>query len=391
MATNIVLDLLNVVYDAGLDGSKWVPALVKLREALGVHSCAILAENRQERQITCTANSGIKDKYLNRLQDNYYSWLGHPVIASARPREMRPGQVLLSNKLIEDDDLRGTPAYKEFFKPQGIFYFCFVPLYMGEAARVNIILNWTKKHGPLKISDLRLFQKIIPHLVRAIRIQNRLQTLESGLDALYTLIDDLSEGVVLLNRRGEVVSLNRAARNIVDGTDLFAIALHERFRVRYPEGAAEVNRLVQHAVNFQRESGRQKRRGGSVTLPKQGDPRQGDEHVYTVMILPIPHDDLLPNFESPSAVVFLGASAAVPIRLELHLASLYGLTATESRLAKLILQGQSLQECGEEMQISMNTVRTHLKRVFNKTNTSRQAQLVAKLATVVYRYALGTK
>lgn len=386
MSTNVVLDLLSLVYDAGLDDTKWVPALVKLREALGVHSCAILAENRQKRRISCTANSGIKDKYLNRLQENYYSWLSHPVIASARPREMRPGHLLLSNKLIEDRDLLGTPAYKEFFKPQGIFYFCFVPLWVGEAARVNIILNWTKKHGPLKISDLRLFQKIIPHLVRAVRIQNRLQFIQAGRDALETVVDDLSDGVILLNRRGEVVFLNRNAHKFINRKDALHVDDRRRLRVDGSERAKDLERLLRNAVSDSADKGRRDKFGANMLLP-----RQGEGEPYKLLVLSVPKEPLLPDFDSPSAVLFINEGEGSPVRLELHLAKHYGLTSTEARLAAMLLKGLSLSDSADQMEISMNTVRTHLKRIFTKTNTCRQGQLVAKMATGVYRYALGTK
>lgn len=377
MATNIVLELLGAVYDGGMEPAKWVLALAKLREVLGVHSCAILAENRLDRQIACTANSGIKDKYLNRLQENYYSWLNHPIIASARPRDMREGQILLSNKLIEDTDLLRTPAYREFFAPQGIFYFCFVPLYIGEAARVNFILNWTKKHGPLRISDLRLFRTIIPHIIRSIQIQIHIQNAVDSRNALDSVIDDLSVGVIFLNRGFEVISLNRRARGFLDKMDGLSLDRGKRLVVECHESAINLKRLLIQAVNPSLKKGRNK----TVKVP-----RKGADDAYTLLVLPLPREDVLPNLKTPVAVVFMGKAESIPVRLELQLSSLYSLTATEARLAKLLVLGKSLKESAEELQISMNTVRTHLKRIFNKTNTCRQGQLVSRLVRDVYNY-----
>ena len=55
---------------------------------------------------------------------------------------------------------------------------------------------------------------------------------------------------------------------------------------------------------------------------------------------------------------------------------LHGLTAAESRIAGGIVQGRTLQEIAGEAGISLETVRTHLKRIFRKTSTRRQAELV---------------
>ncbi len=57
----------------------------------------------------------------------------------------------------------------------------------------------------------------------------------------------------------------------------------------------------------------------------------------------------------------------------------YGLTPSEARLSSLLVQGKNLKEAAYELKITMNTVRTHLKRVFSKTDTSRQGELVALL------------
>lgn len=53
------------------------------------------------------------------------------------------------------------------------------------------------------------------------------------------------------------------------------------------------------------------------------------------------------------------------------------LTATEARLAWLLAEGHTLQSAAGQLGVTHGTVRTHLKRVFSKTGTSRQAELVA--------------
>ncbi|HWG59212.1 MAG TPA: helix-turn-helix transcriptional regulator, partial [Candidatus Acidoferrales bacterium] len=57
----------------------------------------------------------------------------------------------------------------------------------------------------------------------------------------------------------------------------------------------------------------------------------------------------------------------------------YGLTKHEASLADLLLQGSDLREAAEKLGVSMNTVRTHLRLIFEKTDTHRQAELVRVL------------
>jgi DNA-binding CsgD family transcriptional regulator len=63
-----------------------------------------------------------------------------------------------------------------------------------------------------------------------------------------------------------------------------------------------------------------------------------------------------------------------------ELAELYGLTPAETRLAGLILNGLALFEAAERLGITRNTARTHMKRIYGKTGTRRQAELIRRLA-----------
>lgn len=55
----------------------------------------------------------------------------------------------------------------------------------------------------------------------------------------------------------------------------------------------------------------------------------------------------------------------------------FGLTRAEGRVVRRLVQGRSLNEIAEELSVSAETVRTHAKRAMQKTDTHRQAELVA--------------
>ena len=61
------------------------------------------------------------------------------------------------------------------------------------------------------------------------------------------------------------------------------------------------------------------------------------------------------------------------------LSRLYGLTASEADFARELVRGHSVESAAAVRGISVQTARTHLKRVFLKTETNRQAQLIAEL------------
>jgi DNA-binding CsgD family transcriptional regulator len=54
----------------------------------------------------------------------------------------------------------------------------------------------------------------------------------------------------------------------------------------------------------------------------------------------------------------------------------FGLTTAEARLVLRLMMGDSLQCAANALGIKYETVRTHLKSIFQKTGTRRQAELV---------------
>jgi len=60
-------------------------------------------------------------------------------------------------------------------------------------------------------------------------------------------------------------------------------------------------------------------------------------------------------------------------------ASLFGLTPAEAQLSVALCQGVSLTEYAEFRGISVGTVRIQMKRILEKTDSRRQADLVGKL------------
>jgi DNA-binding CsgD family transcriptional regulator len=73
-----------------------------------------------------------------------------------------------------------------------------------------------------------------------------------------------------------------------------------------------------------------------------------------------------------------------PVPSEARLRALFELTAAEARLAQCLSRGESLEEAALKLSIKMTTARTQLAAVFAKTDTRRQAKLVAILSRIAH-------
>lgn len=78
------------------------------------------------------------------------------------------------------------------------------------------------------------------------------------------------------------------------------------------------------------------------------------------------------------------AAISLPMPSEESLRRLFDLTPAEARLAQRLACGDSVEEVAQILHIKMTTARTQLAAIFAKTDTRRQAKLVAILSRLAH-------
>jgi DNA-binding CsgD family transcriptional regulator len=86
---------------------------------------------------------------------------------------------------------------------------------------------------------------------------------------------------------------------------------------------------------------------------------------------------------SASAAIFVHNQPSFDEGLVPILATAFSLTGAEARVLSALLEGLSVSETATRFQITVNTVRWHLKRLFEKTNTNRQSDLIRLASSAI--------
>lgn len=184
-------------------------------------------------------------------------------------------------------------------------------------------------------------------------------------ELLSALLDQLTLGVVVVDRSHRVISMNRAAREIIAAGDVLQTNAHHLHAVD-ADGEASLNEAIAHAEKRSEEDS-----VGYFRLPRQGDSEP--VHGYTTGLGT--KDD--GGADAIGVVIY---DPSRPSSGERHLKRMFELTAAEARVAALIAEGVQVAEVAETLNISVHTVRTQLKNIFAKTGVGRQNELV-RLAT----------
>jgi len=185
--------------------------------------------------------------------------------------------------------------------------------------------------------------------------------------ALATL-DKLNRGVILLDADGQVRFLNRAAEVMVAGKS--GLRLRRR-RLQFEDIDATA------ALDVFLAKGTGAAECGSLVLRVDG-PRL--RSPYPVLVSPLATRSGR-NDHGAGYCVFIyepnGGQKPLPVPV---LQSLYHLTAAEARLVNALFGGQSLTESARACDVSINTAKSVLKRIFAKCAVRSQTELLLLLS-----------
>ena len=181
--------------------------------------------------------------------------------------------------------------------------------------------------------------------------------------ALATL-DKLNRGVLLVAADGRLVFANRAAKAMLGRGNGLALR-----RGRFEFTDPSIHERYQHFIETARDSD-----GGPSLVLRANGP--GPTGAYRVLVSALETEQSAAAF---SVFVYEPHTGrrALPPKL---LAALYGLCPSEARLANELFAGSSVRQAAAALDITPNTARSTLKRIFAKCSVGSQAELLQLLA-----------
>jgi DNA-binding CsgD family transcriptional regulator len=222
--------------------------------------------------------------------------------------------------------------------------------------------------GEFGQTDAKLLARLAPHLHRAVQMNRRLSLPRGATEGMADVLDRLPHGAMLVDAAARVLFANRAARSILAARDGLR-SDPDGLRADTPAQTNDLRRRIGRAAA---PAAGVEAPPGSLALARASGRRP-------LLALVTPAAGRGTARSKPAALVFVGdpelALAVPPERLR----RLYGLTRAEAAVAVALLRGDDMRAVADGLGVTLATARTHLQRVFEKTGTRRQAELVSLL------------
>lgn len=198
------------------------------------------------------------------------------------------------------------------------------------------------------LTDPRLWSRCSPHLV------------------ISSLLDLLPVGIAIVTPQARIVGINQAAQDIL-AKSLGLQNIENTLVATSARDDSTLRELIHEVADGSQSM-------GAMRLAEGGEP------PLTIAVAH-PGSSRTSRAKVATAVVFLFDILGHKQVQDSMFARVFGFTPAECTVAKMVIQGKDVAEIASTLGISTHTVRNQLKRLFVKTGTNKQAELVCTLLT----------
>jgi DNA-binding CsgD family transcriptional regulator/PAS domain-containing protein len=358
--------LIDALYGMDLRAPDWHLFLALVAQTFRSHVVTVQIHDRAHRHGRLAMAVGLSPRLMA-----LYSSLPceHPWFERGIGRLLLSG-IVDDRVLMSESELRDTPFYAGFMHEARIGHgmaLCMHANGREDLALLTINRDW--QGGTYSEQESELARSLLPHLCNAYALQQQLGWLHDESRSFHAALDQLTDGVLLLNARGQLRFCNVVAQRM-EADHLFGRRPDGRLHLHNPADEQALQRALPQLCASQ----------ASRPLIQ---PLHGPDGLLTGTIKFCPASMVAGTQWSEfdiRVIAFVKSVApgnAAGLRTDLQ--NQWGFTAAEAQLAQSLMQGQSLAEAADQGGVTINTVRTQLRSLFDKTQTRRQAELIRLL------------
>lgn len=352
-------ELLGSIYQGPLEERPWQSFLALIKTRMQADTSTLVLKRPSSGDPGVLLVDGGRTETVNSYQ--------HGMFALDPFANMKPGDVCTLLELVDEQEYRASELYKTCMEPVGMYDSLGMDMVVPDELEAGLRVTRGEQASRFTQADKDLFKAIYPHLERSIRIHVKMNRVETERSVYAGAIEQMALGSIILDENGRVLSCNHMAQQILAEHEHLSIA-RGVFQIADKERSEELKRLLEEALSASADE--------PVIAAAMRIPRRKAGSDLGALVRRIPASEWSEGQSVPSVAIFISdpdLNVETPVQI---ITRLFGFTPTEALLAMRLANGASLDEAAEQLNISRNTARTHLRAVFTKTGVSRQTLLV---------------
>ena len=356
-----ISELLGLIYDSVGDASRWSTFLEAFVHAVRGRRAGLLLRDLKRDEFTAVCWFGWPDEDIRLYLERYAPVDPWRVGGGSQPE----GAVAADFDFCSREHMESSAAFREFYSPRDCAHGMGGVILVSGTGRSVISIVRGAVDGPFGESEKATLRALMPHLKRAALLHGELGSMRSQLATFTGHLDRYPHAFLLTDAERRVLYANAAAREFAELRDGLVIEAGQILLM-----SPRQDRVFRETIGII-ASGRAPMHWLEVSRPSRGQP-------YRLMLMPVHASGVVPLGVSLPAVSVLIVDSESPAEPNLEvLRELFSLTPAEARIAGKLVLGRNVEEIAADAGISVETVRTHVKRVLSKTATDRQGELIS--------------
>lgn len=289
---------------------------------------------------------------------------GDPAVNSRVRVGKRAGElvVLDESAFTTAADMRLNPEYAEWIRTWDMHHTCLTNLVVGTDRHAGLALLRSERQGNVDVEQKRAFAALAAQARAAVRTQMALEA--QGAQLLAGAMEAVRATAFFCDEVGRVRGMTASAEALLSAGDVL------RLRKGVLTTVCEADRpglevVLAAALN-----------GGAPAFAVAARRRHTDDRVL-IEAAPLPSTST-PGF-GPRALIIVHGPGVDEARVATVAGSLYGLSASEAAIAAQLAAGRSPAAIAHERRVSLGTVRTQVRRIYEKVGVASQLELAARL------------
>lgn len=367
--------LIGQAYDVGLEPAGWQPFVDRLRSTFDSELALVQFYDHQEPDRSFVVASGLGNEFLDAFTTHWGGFEGRPDDPIWRAVRAAPaGSVTANVDLQTLEEARRTEIHRLLAAPWNLDYFLTGVVANGPATSAFVSLGRTGAARCFDGDDRhRLGQGVLGHLGRNLALRGQFDRSRSRASVLGAVLDALPTGILVFDRLARPIVVNRRAEELLAAGA--GVSLQSR---RLFAADTRIQRALDRALDAALTGPDLRQLPAPVTVRR--DAREPGVRITFTPLRGRSRGELEAALPPEARCVAL-LEAIEPSELpgRSALAARFGFTAAEDRLCRLLLAGRNLQEAADQLDVSRNTAKTHLTRIFDKTGVRNQVALISLL------------
>jgi DNA-binding CsgD family transcriptional regulator len=358
-------DLITVIYDAAIDPSLWLEAIVSATTFVGGSGGGLFCKDVGAQHASVPHSFGFqKPLPVSLVQQLYPAAEGHFLSDLEQP--------VATTELIPFDELVESDLYRQWAEPQGLVDFLSAVVDRTTISSAIFGVFRHEQNGIVDDQARRNMKLIAPHIRRAVLIGRMFEFKAAEVATFVDTLDGLGAGMYLVDAAGRLIHANAAGNAILGGGDILSLvggrlvasetqtdkALRDVFAAAGQGDAALGIKGI--AVPM---TGKDGERYIAHALPLTSGARRRAGVVYTAAV-----------------ALFVRKAALTVSSVPQAIGSAFKLTPTELRVLLAIVEVGGVPDVAIACGVADTTIRTHVGRLFEKMGVARQADLVKLVA-----------